>query len=566
MAFNPATYWHTMIGGSDATNGGGGGFDATTTSMATDLTGVSGCNGATPVVSSASYSFVASDVGAWLFVGGGTSWTKGWYQIASVASNQATLTAGIGSATAYPLSLSTVIGCATVATPTVGTWSVDYSKQTASRYSFTDMIIGATTTQFTSTLTPVTVNMIGNAIAVSAGTGFTVQRVVITAAAAGTATCDKTLGTAASTAGIGALGGSLLTRGFAASLVAVSNYILSKYNATADIVTSVSTNVTAGRVSVTNGGISTAESVWRGYEITPGDATANRPIYRWGIAGASNALLGLSGSNTRVENQVLDGNRATFALTKGIFLSAGNNQVIRNVKFMGMSGMVTGSTGFGTVFENCEFTDCATTVVGSLTTTGTTVFRNCTFHDNSVTCLTISSGRVFLNDCVFWNNTGASTSAIQMTGIGILFAENVTIATVGQHGFDIQVSPGKVQLTNCYVQGAAGSGYNIGAATDAVTLLNCGGFNNTTANYTVANLNPANVTGFLTPSSDVFTSLAGGNLTLNNTAGSGALLRAASSPASFTGMSSTTNFRDIGASQHLDSGGATTTYIYNLME
>ena len=90
MALGGTTIVEVQTGGSDSANGGcfdpgkvsAGGF---TDGAATSATGNS------PVFSSASYNFVAGDVGAWLYIDSGTNWIPGWYQIASVASNVATI-------------------------------------------------------------------------------------------------------------------------------------------------------------------------------------------------------------------------------------------------------------------------------------------------------------------------------------------------------------------------------------------------------------------------------------------------------------------------------------------
>lgn len=144
-----------------------------------------------PIFTSASYNFVAADVGAYVYIKSGVNWTAGRYLIASVAANAATLTGA----------------CASVASPTAATWGIDYSTLASGRISFTDLVIGATPTQCTSAANPVGKNFIGNVIAISDGIGFSVQRVIVLSTSGTTATCDKTLGTASSTAGIGRLGG-----------------------------------------------------------------------------------------------------------------------------------------------------------------------------------------------------------------------------------------------------------------------------------------------------------------------------------------------------------------------
>lgn len=132
----------------------GGGFDIAATFGITDATTDSNtANTASPVVSSATYTFVASDALAWMFIAAGTNWTKGFYQIASVAGGKATLSAAIGAALiANPLTgdydvPNTAAGCATVGTPTSGTIGVDYSQQDAADASATDYAsVGASTT------------------------------------------------------------------------------------------------------------------------------------------------------------------------------------------------------------------------------------------------------------------------------------------------------------------------------------------------------------------------------------------------------------------------------------
>lgn len=147
---------------------------------------------ASPVFTSASYTFVSADVGAYLFIKSGVNWTPGSYLIVSVAAGAATLSGQ----------------CATVASPTAATWGVDYSGLVASRYSFTDMVIdAATATKFTSAAFPVGVNFIGNVIAISSSIGFISQRVIVLSISGVIATCDKIIGTLSATGGSGNLGG-----------------------------------------------------------------------------------------------------------------------------------------------------------------------------------------------------------------------------------------------------------------------------------------------------------------------------------------------------------------------
>lgn len=147
---------------------------------------------ASPVFASASYTFVAGDVGASVYIKSGANWTVGKYVIASVAAGAATL----------------VGACASVASPTNATWGVDYTGLSTPRYTFSDLVIdGATSTKFTSAAFPVGVNFIGNVVQVQSSLGFVLQRAIVVSISGVIATCDKSLGALSSTGGAGTLGG-----------------------------------------------------------------------------------------------------------------------------------------------------------------------------------------------------------------------------------------------------------------------------------------------------------------------------------------------------------------------
>ena len=96
MAVSASSIFAVQTAGADTNSGA---FDPGAT-MATDLAATV-ATGNSPVVTSVSYVFVAGDVGASVFLKGGTNWTKGWYPIASVAGGAATLNAAISAADLY---------------------------------------------------------------------------------------------------------------------------------------------------------------------------------------------------------------------------------------------------------------------------------------------------------------------------------------------------------------------------------------------------------------------------------------------------------------------------------
>jgi hypothetical protein len=158
---------------------------------------------AAPVVASASYNFVAADVGAYLYVKSGLNWIPGFYLITAVAANAATVAGAV----------------ATLATPGgPGTWSVDYSRLLTPRVAYTDLVLSnAPGTTFSSAAFPAGFNQVGNSLQVMGGTGFYQLVHRITA----NATIDKSGGVGFSTGGIAFLGG----LGAAATLVVGSNLV-----------------------------------------------------------------------------------------------------------------------------------------------------------------------------------------------------------------------------------------------------------------------------------------------------------------------------------------------------
>lgn len=167
MAINASTIW-AFDTGATANMVNGGGFNTANANFFTDLTtDTNTANTSAPVVSSASYNFVAGDVGAWLYVKTGTNWLPGFYQISSVASNKATVNATIGqavqfNATTQMYAPSTVVGVATVGTPTGGTWGVDFSQGTAAITTQTDFAAVGASTTLTSVSAPFRAVFVGN--------------------------------------------------------------------------------------------------------------------------------------------------------------------------------------------------------------------------------------------------------------------------------------------------------------------------------------------------------------------------------------------------------------------
>lgn len=545
MALAATTIWENNTSGVDGNTGNGGGFDAGNASMATDLAATVATSTA-PVVTSASYNFIARDVGAWLFVKSGTNWTPGWYKIASTSSNAATLTATAG--TGVLLSTyapTTADGCATTASPTSGTWSIDYSQSTGAGITYTDMVIAVTTTNYTSVANPVGPNVVGNIIAISSGVNFTVQRVQVNSVSGTTATCDKSLGTAAAVAGNGILGGALLSPGQAGALAVSGNWLFMKTGTYS--ITSATQNIASGCISWPLGSATAQPSSITGYNAVRGDISAlsgnsSRPLLQAGNAISAFTIL-TTAANTRIQHLSLDG--ANLTTSKGCNI-AGNTMIynckVVNCKNNAISGTSTSEACY------CEATGCSTQACYD--TIGCSF---CTAHDNTVGGFNTTTA--YIVNCISCNNTTGTAFGFTVSNTCCLYG-CLAYGNAGQ-GFSFSAAASRLTLaTNCLAVNNGLFGFTDTAVEGLATLINCAGFNNSSGNVKIASILPYNTYGFITLTADPFTNAAGNDFSLNNTAGGGVLLKQLGFPASFPGLS-TNNYPDVGPVDHQNTSSST---------
>lgn len=539
MAFNASAI---LIVRTDGAEANGGGFNPANASMATDLAATSGTTSA-PVVTSASYNFVAGDVGARVFVKSGTNWIPGWYTIASVAANAATLTASIGNATLWDgtnaSGVSTATGCATTASPTGGTWTVDYSMSAAAAIAYTDM--SASTTTYTSAANPVGKNIIGNYINITGGTNYTLQRVEVVSTSGTTATVDKTLGASAGTGGIGNLGGAIASPGLAGSIVIGGNDVFVKSGTYT--ITSSSANVTLGRVDITNAGIGgTNPNRWEGFGTIPRDG-GTAPVISAGAVGTI-TIITCTGNATMIENITADGNAQTA--TKG-FVGVGSRQA-----FIKCTAKNCTSLGFDSGANGPSYTRCIATVCGGtagFNGTSASFYFACEAYAN--TTHGFSTSAAMLVDCIASANSGASSDGFLAAGSSVTLLAGCVAYNNGRHGFNLP-SVGPTLAVNCLAENNAGYGYTGTVGVNvAVQLLNCGAYNNTSGAINATQL-PQQAIGFVTNTTgSFFTNPGSGDFSLNATANQGALARATGYPGLMP-RGTTTGRIDIGAAQHAD--------------
>lgn len=536
----------------------GGCFDpGQTAGMLTDGAATS-ATGASPVFTSASYNFVVGDIGAWLFISSGTNWTPGWYQIASVATNAATLSAAIGAGylmvNKNSVGVTTAAGCATTASPTLATWTIDYSQQNAAQFSYTDLASVGAGLLVSSVAFPFGKQHVGNGLIISSGTNFTAGVYVIASVAAAVATVvgAANITAGAGTSGVGGQGGAFATPGKAASVKIAGNDIFWKsgtYNLTGNVV-----NTAGCQVSDTTGGVdATNPTWWVGWNTvrTLYNSDTTMPTLN-ANAQSTLTLFSMTGSYMRARNIIVDGNGATTAAVTGFNQNA-NYQRIDHIKAQNCEVIGIDLQGGNNVSGwFLAATGCSGTVA---IRTGATTVTKCYYSSawNNTTHGFQGSNSCTFIGCISSGNTGGSTDGFNSTSIGYDAINCVSYGN-GRSGFDASNSIGNQLFMNCIAEANLGAGWSTGSVRGLVSLVNCAGYNNTSGNYTATNLLDS-LNFVINTTGTFFVDAINGNFALNNTVQQGALARAAGFPGLMP-RGTTTGYQDIGAVHHQDAGGA----------
>ena len=519
MALPSGSIFEVRTTGSDSLNGGH--FDAGNGSMATDLAATVATSSA-PVVTSASYTFVSGDIGYHLFVKSGTNWISGWYEIASVAGGAATLLAAFGSATTYrPFGVSEITGVATVASPTGGTWAIDYS-QSATPLSLTGLTTAAAdATILTASATKA---MVGNGLFITGGTNFTTGVYSILSVTAGVSmVVDRTCTSAAGAAGTAGLGGCFATPGFASGQAIAQNSVFGK---TGTYDCSSTADVAAGRV------LTKSAQRWEAYSVVRGDRAAKATLQS-----TSNSMTVFTTAGSGL-NRIVGIEAKLGGVTTTIRgFDFGAPTLALGCKATGCTNVGFRDAGIAAIKLLCEADAC-----------------NIGFQDNSNTGFTYKwctakDCTTYGFDVVNGNATTLDSCITDGCATGIRTDEKAVVTNCTTNGG----TNGCIAVSNSiYINHLASNnttGFSISATMGASTaggavMIKCAGYNNT-ANVGGAG-GPALNEGFITLTADPFTNAAGGDFSLNNTAGGGAALRAAGYPSSFPGLSTLT-YPNVGA-------------------
>ena len=504
MGIPSTTYWELRADGSDNNSGG---YDVNSSYTATNLTAINATT-ASPTVSSATYNFVSSDIGKWLYISSTGVWNPGWYLITSISGTSAVINASLGNFVHITNNVgpSAVTGCATTSSPTGGRWSIDYSQSSTAKASMTDIAIDAVSnTTISSATYTFTVADIGNLIRITAGTNFTTGHYTIIGVNAGKATLDTVVGTIGSTGGTGYLGGGMLTF----------------YNMSGSVLFSHRFYVKNGTYYSNGSGANGSRFALIGYNSLRGDNPQgnDRPLFRPTANNITIVNFATAGIAHDLSNVRIDG--SGFTGCNGFTENNSRNGIVMDCK---VSNCVTGFYGINNMgIMNCEADTCTTGF--SVTHPVYCVAKNCTYGFSRgfggviSHCITIN--------CTYGFYIGNST-------VSHCIAYNSSVNGV----YNTTTGNG---LFNSIITNSGGYGLQDGGG----IIRNCFGFNNALGNSS------GSTYGFTTLSANPFVDPTNNNFILNDINGGGALIKNNSYPRTFPGLSMI-NYADAGCVESAD--------------
>lgn len=490
MALTAGTIWE-IRGSSTTLNVNGSGFNPANANALTDLTtDANTANTNSPVVSSASYNFAAGDVNAWLYIVSGTNWTPGWYQIASVASNKATLSASVGQAIQRDTTLlphkyytNTVAGCATVGTPTGGTFLIDYSQQDTAQATNTNLTCTAGSTTVTSASAPFTRMMVGNIIHLTALTGtgaITGWYEVVNYTDTSNIVLDRT-----PTNGVNNITAGTFYVGGAGRLNSLEDAYFEMTPASSYIWIKNSSYTISGNINIASTlSSTTTHSQIIGYNTTRGDnpTSTTRPTI---VAGANTCTFGQYQNLRNViftvtsPTGIVLGNGASFTYCKGVNTSTGT----------GRPALTSGNTA-GSIFfcEGVSYNGTALVLGGS-----SSKIEGCWGHDSD-TALNSTVATNSIENCIVSRCSTAGGSFNSSSG-GLIFTNNTIYGRQAKQGTGLNCSSGSTawnRMTNNIFYGLA-TAISMGVSTPQ----NSGDYNvfyNNTANTNNYNISQTDST------------------------------------------------------------------------
>jgi hypothetical protein len=537
MALPNTAILRALPGGS-ATNGGG--FNPANTGFLANGAATS-ATGASPVFSSVSYSFVAGDVGHWLYIKSGTNTVPGWYQIASVAGGNATLSAAIAAGFTANSQRTTAVGIATVASPTSITFAVDYTRSTTPVVSVTnadsDGAAPSTLNSGTATFTRV---MVGNLVHYN-GSWYE----IITFVDANHITVDR-LAAISGTATL-KVGAAFSHPAVAASLAIGGCTIVAPGAFT---ITSNTVNIDGGRVSLPTGVSATRPTRFVGSDDAT-DLTFCTLTYSTTSAGTVYGVVASGG----------------FQLVGNVDVRTGAQANVGGIDGGNLNTLVCWSRVIGHVTANVMGISITGTVLGCYTEAGAAAATSSNGIGNSGGTQTASIA--IGNTCKHTTAAGRAIDQVRTVIGNNAIAGNIVLRTSGPticmnnciHGGSLELTgnnPGApiVMLNNVVGNNSSGDAYSI-----ASTLVAAAVFARRNAYYALTGSAVPFTSGRIASDGDFFdlgasspfVDAANGDFSLAGNAGA-ALLKQAGWQSFLKSSSSYGGFPDIGAVQAAASG------------
>ena len=439
-----------------------------------------------------------------------------------------------------------------------GSCGTDFSQQDAAQVAFADLVIGATTTQLTSVAHPINATYPCNFINITGGAGCTTGWYQMVSQAAGVATMDRSVGTAASTC-TGNLGGRLATVKQANTNLVASNTVWFKGTQT---FTSVMTLTAAGDSATS----STGPTSFVGYTTTHGDGglatitTATNSTALVDLATRSGFLFqNITFSNTA-------GTRANCVQASGAGdsgLTTFEHDVFDGCQ-IGIAADALVTSGIGAlVIQNTEVKN---SVSHGVVNSGSISMLSSYIHANGGSGLRLSIGgssswaSVVVAHSVIRANTAANISSVLNRNVAnggwrLLTIIESDVSSGTSDGISRTLGGTWDMIIPQNVINWSNGGFGVNCDTNCFTmnLFKGGAYGSNTS----GNFNHVNATADVTLTADPFTNAAGGDFSLNSTAGGGAAAKGTGFPGvtSFIG----TGHNDIGALQSAAGGGAVTT-------
>jgi hypothetical protein len=232
-----------------------------------------------------------------------------------------------------------------------------------------------------------------------------------------------------------------------------------------------------------------------------------------------------------------------------------------NIDFDANAQLITACTNGGAftrcIFRNARAANIMTLCTHCLATgnSSTSFSGNCFFceaYSNTGTAFSLTNVNAVW--CVARSNSGASSDGFDIQGFASGHLWNCIAVGNGRDGFRTAASTtSRGIFQNCIAQSNTGKGFNSQQAIYPSLMNRCAYYGNGT------DVSGSCIeVGSLTPTGDVFTNIAGGDFSLNNTANRGALLKSAGytdiGSAVFP-LGNVTSYLDVGSNQHQDTGG-----------